>query len=66
MSTLDEDLLAQEAMVPVIMEVVPQEDVLTAFTCYAQPVLERAVDSLQAQAQVEDILHRHGVATPGL
>lgn len=50
MSTLHEELQALEAMVPVIMEVVPQEDVLTAFTCYAEPVLERAVDSLQAQA----------------
>jgi hypothetical protein len=54
MSTLHEDPQVLEAIVPVIMEVVPQEDVLTAFTCYAEPVLERAGDSLQAQ--VEDIL----------
>lgn len=66
MSTLDEDFQALEAMAPVIMEVAPQEDVLTAISCYAGPVLERAANSLQAQAQVEDILHRHGVATPGL
>ncbi len=57
MSTLDEDLQVLQAMVPVIIEVVPQEDVLAAFACYAEPVLARAVDSLQAQAQVEGILH---------
>ena len=49
MSTLEKDFQALEAMVPVIMEVVPQEDVLSAFACYAEPVLERAADSLQAQ-----------------
>lgn len=66
MATISEDLQAFEAMVPVIVEVVPQEDVLTAFSCYMEPVVERAANRLIAEAQVENILHRRGIATPGL
>lgn len=55
---------APEELLAVTCEAVPQEDVLAAFACPAEPVLEQAVDSLQAQAKVEDILHPHRIPAP--
>lgn len=60
------DLEAFEAMVPVIIQAVPQDDILAAVTCYVEPMMSRANDPDEIRTAVDEILHRHGVATPGL
>jgi hypothetical protein len=60
------DLEAFEAMVPVIIQAVPQEDILAAVTCYVGPMISRAEDPDEVRTAVDEILHRYGVPTPGL
>lgn len=60
------DVEAFEAMVPVIMQAVPHEDVLTALTCYIGPMVSQAEDPNELRAALDELLHRNGVATPGL
>ena len=57
---------AFEAMVPVIIQAVPQEDILAAVTCYVGPMISRAEDPDEVRTAVDEILHRYGVPTPGL
>lgn len=67
MSDADEhDLEAFDAMVPVIIRAVPQDDVLAAVTCYVGPMISRAEDPDEIRTAVDEILHRHALATPGL
>jgi len=60
------DLEAFEAMVPVIIQAVPQDDILAAITCYVGPMISQAENPDEVRTAVDEILHRHGVATPGL
>jgi len=60
------DLEAFEAMVPVIIQAVPQEDILAAVTCYIGPMISRAEDPAELRSALDEILRRNGVATPGL
>ena len=53
-------------MVPVIIEAVPQEDILSAFTCYIGPMISSAEAPNEVRIAVDEILHRYGVPTPGL
>jgi len=67
MSDADEhDLEAFDAMVPVIIQAVPQDDILAAVTCYIGPMISRAEDPDEFGTALDEILHRHGLATPGL
>ncbi|HEY0661443.1 MAG TPA: hypothetical protein VGD21_09025 [Lysobacter sp.] len=59
-------LEAFDAMVPVIIETVPQEDILSAFTCYIGPMISRAENPDEIRTAVDEILHHYGVPTPGL
>ena len=60
------DLEAFEAMVPVIIEAVAQEDILSAFTCDIGPMISSAEAPNEVRIAVDEILHRYGVPTPGL
>jgi hypothetical protein len=60
------DLEAFEAMVPVIIQAVRQEDVLAAVTCYVGPMISRAENPTEVRTAVDEILHRYGLPTPGL
>jgi hypothetical protein len=64
--THSHDLGAFEAMVPVIIEAVPQEDILAAMTCYIGPMNSRAEDPAELRSALDEMLRRNGVATPSL
>lgn len=59
------DLETFEAMVPVIIEAVPQEDILAAVTCYIGPIVSRSEDPTGIRSVLDEIPRRNGGGTLG-